>query len=537
MKLGLCQINATVGSFEANKNLILEYYEKCIYNGLDLAVFPELIITGYPPQDLLWEDGFISENLRILNEISLVSTIPIILGFVREEKGKIFNSAALCYNGKLQQVTDKILLPTYDVFDEDRYFTPGENPSVWEIPINNSYIKAGIQICEDLWDFNYEKNVSEIQKKCGAEMIINISSSPFSIGRINDRVKLIKKKVHETGLPFVYCNLVGGQDELIFDGESLCFDNKGNLINQGEAFSEQLLIADFNKKSSFDFFECDSNEKIYKALCLGVKDYFNKTDTKEAVVGLSGGIDSTLTACIAADALGSEHVHGISMPSKYSSKHSLDDAQKLAKNLNIDFRIIPINSLVESYDNQLREHFLGTKKNVAEENIQARIRGNILMAMSNKFGWMVLATGNKTELALGYCTLYGDMSGGLSVLSDISKSHVYSLSKFTNKISPGRIPLNCIEKLPSAELDEGQYDPFDYKLISPLVDSIIENKKSPFSLINEGFDSNLVNDLYQRIRFHEYKRRQSAIGLRVSVKAFGVGRRIPIVNHFKGKFR
>tara|TARA_S200000501_G_scaffold98676_1_gene92082 strand:- start:101057 stop:102670 length:1614 start_codon:yes stop_codon:yes gene_type:complete len=537
MKLGLCQINATVGSFEGNKRLILEYYERCIYQKLDLAIFPELVITGYPPQDLLWEDGFISENLRVLNEISLVSTIPIILGFVRKEKGKIFNSAALCYDGKIQGYADKILLPTYDVFDEDRYFTPGKEPSVWEVPVNDTFIKAGIQICEDLWDFNYEKNVSGIQKEYGAEMIINISASPFSLGRIHDRVKLIKKKVQETGLPFVYCNLVGGQDELIFDGESLCFDNKGNLINQGEAFNEQLLITDINKNSSMNFFVCDDNEKIYGALCLGVKDYFNKTGTKEAVIGLSGGIDSTLTACIATDALGSKNVHGISMPSKYSSNHSINDAKKLAKNLNIDFRVIPINSLVESYEIQLHEHFLGTEKNVAEENIQARIRGNLLMAMSNKFGWMVLTTGNKTELALGYCTLYGDMSGGLSVLSDLSKSQVYSLSKFANKKSPRRIPLNCIEKLPSAELDEGQFDPFDYKLISPLVDSIIEDKKSPFSLINEGFDSNLVNDLYQRIRFHEYKRRQSAIGLRVSIKAFGTGRRVPIVNHFKGKLK
>tara|TARA_B100000686_G_C16806440_1_gene991156 strand:- start:20320 stop:21936 length:1617 start_codon:yes stop_codon:yes gene_type:complete len=535
MKIALCQVNPTVGSFENNKNIILKYYNRCKLLNANIVVFPELISTGYPPQDLLLDDGFIEENLFLVESIAAQSTIPLIMGYVRKENGKIFNSAVLCYNGKLQNTADKILLPTYDVFDEYRYFTAGNNPCTWDIPLETGVLRIGIQICEDLWDSNYSTKVSQIQKEKGAEILINISASPYHEDRLKERTNLIIEKAIKTGLPFLYCNIVGAQDELIFDGQSLAFNSKGNCLAQGRGFGEDMLMIDLNFDKPKPLNILPNEENVYKALCLGVSDYFEKTGHGEAVIGLSGGIDSTLVACIAVDALGADHVHGISMPSKFSSSHSLSDAEELANNLDIDYRILPINDPVAGIEKILEPQFLGMDIDITEENIQARIRGNLLMALSNKFGWMVLSTGNKTELALGYCTLYGDMSGGLAVISDLSKSDVYKLSRWINTETPNRIPVNCIKKLPSAELAPKQVDPFDYSIVSPLVNAIIEDRKSPAELIKNGADPVLVNDLYKRIRIYEYKRRQSAPGLRVSTKAFGFGRRIPIVNHYLGK--
>ena len=330
--------------------------------------------------------------------------------------------------------------------------------------------------------------------------------------------------------------MVGSQDELIFDGESLAFDANGNCLGQGKPFKEDIISIDLNSNKRVEIQSAPREEKMYRALCLGVSDYFFKTGHKEAVLGLSGGIDSALVASIAADALGPENVHGISLPSKYSSDHSLSDAKELAQSLGIDYRIIPIQEAVEGIEMVLNPHFLRQKSNVTEENIQARVRGNLLMALSNKFGWMVLSTGNKTELALGYCTLYGDMSGGLAVISDLSKTDVYAIANWVNTQKPERIPEGSILKPPSAELAPNQVDPFDYDIVSPLVDAIVEERKSPLELVQNGAESELVNSLYQKIRFNEYKRRQSAPGLRVSSKAFGVGRRVPIVNHYKGRF-
>ena len=535
MKIALCQINPTVGALNYNKELILKYYRKCIEENADIVVFPELCLTGYPPQDILWEDGFVDQNVFLLNEIIAESSIPLIVGFVRKENSNLYNSAAVCFDGKLQFTADKILLPTYDVFDEDRYFTPGETPIVIDVPVQGRTVKIGLQICEDLWDNNYDCKVTEIQKKNGAELILNISASPYHEGRLFKRKDLIQEKVNETKLPFLYCNMVGAQDELIFDGESLGFDANGNCIGQGKAFEEDVVLLDMESTQTINLQIRSREEKMYRALCLGVSDYFKKTSHTEAVLGLSGGIDSALVAAIATDGLGAENVHGISLPSKYSSDHSLSDAQALAENLGIDYRIIPIQEAVEGLETVLHPHFLGLEANVTEENLQARARGTLLMALSNKFGWMVLSTGNKTELALGYCTLYGDMSGGLSVISDLSKSDVYALSKWVNSQGSERIPNGSITKAPSAELAPNQVDPFDYDIVSPLVDAIVEERKSPAKLVDEGADPELVNSLYQKIRFNEYKRRQAAPGLRVSTKAFGVGRRIPIVNHFKGK--
>ena len=366
-------------------------------------------------------------------------------------------------------------------------------------------------------------------------MLINISASPYSEGRLIHRSKIILEKVDELKLPFLYCNLVGAQDELIFDGDSIAFSADGECIGQGKAFKEDMLMVDLSspKIESINFRRREEN--MYKALCLGVSDYFMKTSHQEAVIGLSGGIDSAVVACIAAEAIGSENVHGVSLPSKFSSEHSLTDAQELTNNLGIDYRIIPIQDAVEGVERTLYSHFLGMKRDITEENLQARIRGDLLMALSNKLGWLVLSTGNKTELALGYCTLYGDMSGGLAVISDLSKKDVYDLARWINKIHGDIIPQSSISKPPSAELAPDQVDPFDYEIVSHLVDAIIEDRSSPVELIAKGNDQEIVYDLYHRICKNEYKRRQAAPGLRVSAKAFGAGRRIPIVNHFEGK--
>ena len=372
--------------------------------------------------------------------------------------------------------------------------------------------------------------------KSGADCIVNISASPYHELRLQERLVLIQNKVRETGIPFYYCNLVGAQDELIFDGQSLAINGNGDLIGFGTIFSEEIIYVDSETANTVDLPEENREGEMYHALVLGVKDYFKKTGHKEAVIGLSGGIDSSLVACIATDALGKENVHGVSMPSVFSSRHSKDDAQQLADNLGIDYRTIPIPDIVDEYEKTLQPHFEKTERNAAEENIQARVRGNLLMALSNKHHWLVLSTGNKTELALGYCTLYGDMSGGLAVISDLSKTDVYGLSRWVNQHACiERIPENCITKPPSAELAPDQVDPFDYDVVSPLVDSIVEERKSPAQLAAEGYDNELVNSIYQKIRINEYKRRQAAPGIRVTKKAFGTGRRMPIVNHYRGK--
>jgi len=534
MNIALCQVNPIVGAYNYNRDLILKYYQDCIKLNSDIVVFPELIISGYPPQDLLWEEGFVEENLIILQDIIDQSTTPLILGYIRKDGQDLYNSAAICYNGKLQSIYDKVLLPNYDVFDEDRYFTSGNDPEIVTIPVKGRNAKIGVQICEDLWDHDYDCKVSQIQKEKGAELIINISASPYHEGRLVKRKELIYEKVKEIGLPIFYCNMVGAQDELIFDGESLAFSSEGNPIGQGQAFHEDIILVNLDSLNEIILKIKPREEKMYNALCLGVKDYCYKTGHTDVVLGLSGGIDSALVGSIATDALSAENIHGISLPSKYSSDHSLSDAKLLADNLGIDYRIIPIQESVEGLETVLHPHFLGLDVNVTEENLQARARGNLLMALSNKFGWLVLSTGNKTELALGYCTLYGDMSGGLAVISDLSKSDVYALARWVNTKHPERIPLGSMTKFPSAELAPDQIDPFDYDVVSPLVDAIVEERKSPTALVKMGADQALVNSLYQKIKNNEYKRRQAAPGLRVSSKAFGIGRRVPIVNHYGG---
>ena len=533
MKIALCQINPTVGAIKQNKELILKKYQEAINLGAELIVFPELALIGYPPQDLLLRNKFINNAEIALDEIAKQSTIPIIIGSTLAENDQLYNCSYVCANGQVVDHYKKILLPTYDVFDEDRYFKSGDQPVTVEIAIGTKIKKIGLQICEDLWDHTYSRNLAGQLKNAGAELIINISASPYRVDRLVDRCNLIKTKVEKAGIPFLYCNLVGAQDELIFDGQSVVYDGKGNLLAQGNSFVEETIIVDLDNQEPIELNVLQREEKIYNALVLGVKDYFTKTGHTEAVLGLSGGIDSSLTACIAVDALGSDNVHGVSMPSKYSSEHSKDDAKELAQNLGMDYQVVSIESIVDSFEHSLKASYNGTEPGVAEENIQARARGSIIMALSNKFNWLVLSTGNKTELAMGYCTLYGDMNGGLSVISDLSKTDVYALSRWVNENSDKeRIPLNSIDKPPSAELKPNQIDPFDYDVVSPLVTALVDNQKSPSQLIKEGADPELVEDISKRIRINEYKRRQAAPGLRVTSKAFGMGRRVPIVNKY-----
>ena len=533
MKISLCQINPTVGAIDRNVDLIMKWYQKAVAAGAELTVFPELVLVGYPPQDLLLRRRFLDKAEMALKSIAEKTTIPMIIGNPLRENGKLYNCAFVCGHGEITGHYKKRLLPTYDVFDEDRYFTSGESTEVIEVEFDNKLVKIGMQICEDLWDEDYACNLAKSLKEKGAEYIVNISASPYRAGRLADRSKLIASKVTETALPFFYCNIVGAQDELIFDGQSLAYDGKGNLIGQGPAFKEDIVLVDSENSETIELRTAGREQKIYQALVLGVRDYFRKTGYNKAVLGLSGGIDSSLTGCIAVDALGPNNVHGVSMPSRYSSDHSRDDAKTLAKNLGIDYRTISIESIIGRFDESLEESFNGSETGVAEENIQARVRGSLLMALSNKFNWLVLSTGNKTELAMGYCTLYGDMNGGLSVISDLSKTDVYALSHWVNEEAGSeRIPVSSIEKPPSAELRPDQVDPFDYVVVSPLVSALIEDEKSPTELIAEGADPELIKDISRRIRINEYKRRQAAPGLRVTSKAFGIGRRVPIVNLF-----
>ena len=534
MNIALCQINTILGNFTYNRSKILKYCNDAKIKNADIVVFPELSISGYPPQDLIFQNEFIKQNLEELDIISKKSTIPLIIGYIRKDGNKTYNSAAVCYSGKIQSFYDKILLPTYDVFDERRYFTSGDRTSLTVISYNGKKLKIGLQICEDMWDSQYTCKVSKEQMEKGAELIINISASPYQKDRLIQRKSIIREKVMQTKLPIFYCNTVGAQDELIFDGQSLAFSNDGKVIGYANAFKEELIIVNSNSKTEINIKKESMEEKTYNALCLGVKDYFIKTGHKEALIGLSGGIDSSLVASIATDALGSKNVHGISLPSKYSSKHSLDDAKLLADNLGIDYKVIPINSIVGEMESILDPYFHKLASDVTEENIQARVRGNILMALSNKFNWLVLSTGNKTELALGYCTLYGDMSGGLSVISDLNKMDVYGLCNWLNTKYDNRIPKNIIIKPPSAELSFNQVDPFDYSIVSPLVELIVEKGISKNKLVKSGVDKDLVDSVHNRIRLNEFKRRQSAPCLRISSKSFGVGRRFPIVNHFQG---
>jgi NAD+ synthase (glutamine-hydrolysing) len=465
-----------------------------------------------------------------------VGSITAVIGFVDYDEVNLFNAAAIVSHGKVQSVIHKTLLPTYDVFDEHRYFTPALVNNPLRIEVGGREIVLGTSVCEDIWDeeVGYGVKVVDALAEHGARLVININASPFHKGIRDTRLRILRRKAQRLHVPIFYVNLVGGQDELVFDGESLAVDETGRLIGVGKQFEEDLVIVDADPDRQAPEVPTPSAEperEMFKALVLGVRDYFRKTAFEHAYIGLSGGIDSSLVAAIATDALGVENVTGVSMPSRYSSEHSKIDAKALAENLGIHFLTIPIEQIFTAYLAQLKEPFEGRPPDVAEENLQSRIRGTILMALSNKFGGLVLATGNKTELTLGYATLYGDMSGGLEVIGDVSKMEVYALARYYNqREGHAVIPEGCFTKIPSAELKPDQFDPFDYVIVSPLADDIIENRMSRRELIEKGYDPKVVDDSLHRARLAEYKRRQAAPAIKITKKAFGLGWKMPIVN-------
>ena len=537
MKIRLAQINPIVGNLEYNSNLIKDIIESS--ESFDIVVFPELSLTGYPPQDLLFDKKFIKETKETLIDIKKhVKHQVVVLGLPMYEGDSLMNSAAVLKGGEVVGYHRKILLPTYDVFDETRYFDSSDKISPIIVSVDNKKVSLGIQICEDLWDDSYSTKITKTLIDKGAEMIINISASPYRKKIIDKRIELCADRCKDLKYYFIYCNLIGGQDELVFDGRSFIMDNNRDIKAFGNSFKEDIIDFDSNMSKSLDgfSFEVDESEELFNALSLGLSDYFKKSGFKKAVIGLSGGIDSSITAAIAVDALGKDNVVGVSMPSSFSSDHSKSDARILAENLGIRFEMIPINELYDKALSSMTSFFKDTPRGLAEENLQARIRGNILMSISNKIGALVLNTGNKTELALGYCTMYGDMCGAIGVISDINKLEVYEISKWINKNNHKIvIPENSINKAPSAELSEDQYDPFDYNIVSPIVDHIINDSYDANDLMKMGYESDLINDIFSKIHTSEYKRRQAPPGIKVSEKAFGMGRRYPMNNQYRDK--
>jgi len=537
-RIHLAQINPTVGAISSNVNKITDCYTRAVADGSQCVIFPELAVVGYPPQDLLYVQTFIQDNLKALRLVAdKTGSVPAVVGFVDQQEGNLYSAAAVLAEGDVLKVVHKRLLPTYDVFDEDRYFEEGEATPPVGVTLGQTPLKLGIHICEDLWDTRSRVKVVDELAGAGADVFINLSASPFYVNKFHERMDLARKKVEKFRKPFVYCNQIGGQDELIYDGNSFVLDSGGHLIAHATAFGEELLAVDLDLSdgagTAIPVPNMDPPEEVFQALVLGVKDYCRKSGFQSVVVGLSGGIDSATVALIAANALGAENVYGISMPSHFSSDHSKSDARQLAENLGIHYHSIPIHGTYQAYLDMLDELLTGTEPDTTEENLQARIRGNILMAYSNKFNHLVLSTGNKTELALGYSTLYGDMTGGLAVISDVSKSEVYAICRWYNELKgQAVIPENILTKAPSAELKADQVDPFDYDVVSPLVDEIIEKDRTIRELVDRGYDPDLVRDIKQRIRRAEYKRRQAPPGLKVTRKSFGSGRRIPIINHY-----
>jgi NAD+ synthase (glutamine-hydrolysing) len=551
----MAQINPTVGDLEGNIETLKRYIDEAKKRDVDLIVFPELSVTGYPPQDLLLDPSFVKKNKELLTDlISQNSDMAGVIGFVDYARGSLYNSAAVFEGNRILDVVYKTLLPTYDVFDEDRYFETKGSGQIKpvRVAIAERQIRLGVEICEDLWDEAYPTKVTDLLAKTGSDIIANISASPFYVGKIFERERLLRRKATANKIPILYVNMVGGQDELVFDGQSLALDCSGNLIALGKSFEEDLIITEINLDTGLgEKVEPPAHseeEEMFGALVLGIRDYFKKTGFKKALVGMSGGIDSSLTVCLACEALGKENVIGVSMPSKFSSEHSKLDARQLAENLGICFVQFPIQPIVEAYQKAMRQPLYEIRRHfeleetaddpVADENLQPRARGNCLMDISNRLkelGILVLNTGNKTELALGYCTIYGDMAGGIGALGDVSKLDVFRLAKFVNKkMRREIIPASVLSKKPSPELKEGQFDPFDFDIVSPLVDEVVENRKSKGELVAMGYPATVVEDVCRRIRIAEFKRWQAAPCIKVTRKAFGIGWKMPIVNGYKG---
>ncbi|MFA6169766.1 MAG: NAD+ synthase [Candidatus Margulisiibacteriota bacterium] len=528
MKLALAQINPIVGDLTGNVSKIAAQIAAAKAVSADLVVFPELVLTGYPPEDLLLKPQFITANLAALKEVAAASKgVAVFLGFVDRKGAALYNAAAFIVDGRIKTIYHKNNLPNYGVFDEKRYFQAGTKSEV----IAYKGIKIGLGICEDLW---VEKGPYLAEARGGAKLILNINASPYHLGKVKEREKLVKARAKKTGAHVVYVNSVGGQDELVFDGGSMVASPRGKLIAAAGQYREELLLVDL-KESGPAAGWLDDDEEIYGALVLGVKDYVEKNRFSDVVIGLSGGIDSALTLAIAADALGPDRVHAVFMPSDYTAHRSFVDAKAVAERLGVRMESLPIKELFKRYLDQLRPQFKDRAENIAEENLQARIRGNYLMALSNKFGWLVLTTGNKSEMSTGYCTLYGDMAGGFAVIKDVPKTLVYRLVDWRNA-EREVIPESVINRPPTAELKPNQRDQDTlppYETLDPIIKAYVEENKSVEQIVGLGFDRETVVKVAGLIDRAEYKRRQAPPGPRITARAFGKDWRVPITNKYK----
>ena len=580
-RVALAQINTTVGDLEGNAAKAVESIERAKEAGADLVAFPELTTTGYPPEDLLFKQQFIRGNLDALDRIVAAARgITAVIGFV-EAGEDTYNAAAVARDGAVAGIYRKMFLPNYSVFDEERYFRAGNAAPVYTIA-GRADTRVGVNICEDIW---YPVGPTVLQADAGAQVIVNINASPFNAGKADYREKLLATRATDQGVFICYVNLVGGQDELVFDGGSMVFDPSGRLLARAARFDEDLLVADLDidhvlrnrlhnplprkqrptqllpgvetprvEVASEGEQAADSApqreeiepaiaaplselEEVYRALVVGTRDYVTKSGFERVLVGLSGGVDSSLVAAVAADALGGERVVGVAMPSRYNASESEEDARALAQNLGIGYHVISIEPVFKAMLSTLGGMFEGTQPNVAEENVQARIRGNILMAISNKFGWLVLTTGNKSEMAMGYATLYGDMAGGFAVIKDVPKVLVYDLCEHRNTAAGNDlIPARILEKPPSAELRPDQKDEDSlppYELLDPILEAYVEKDRTFSDLIGMGLDAEVVKQVVRGVDRNEYKRRQAPPGVRITTRAFGRDRRLPIVNKFK----
>ncbi|MFA5336117.1 MAG: NAD+ synthase [Candidatus Omnitrophota bacterium] len=566
IRFAMAQVNPTVGDLQGNKEKIIKFISDARSLGCDIVILPELALTGYPPEDLLLKPQFADDAAKALHEIvHKTDNIIAIVGCLDKGKDGLYNSAALIRNKELIHIYHKIMLPNYGIFDEKRYFVPGDESFIFKF----EGLKIGLNICEDIWEGNGPASFEAMDM--GAQVMINISASPYYSGKLQARESMLIKRAQETASIILYDNLIGGQDELVFDGGSMIIGWKGGILARGKQFEEDVVLFDLNveeylkyrkapkKKAGGDYRSkevslkrCEvkirppfpprrteklgSIEEIYKALVVGTKDYVSKNGFKKAVLGVSGGIDSALVACIAADALGNDNVTAVTMPSMYTKEETRLDAVAVAKHLGIKVLTVPINVLYQSYMRILKKEFKDAKPNIAEENLQARIRGNMLMALSNKFDWMVLATGNKSEMSAGYCTLYGDMAGGFAVLKDVPKTVVYQLAEYRNAIARKEIiPLTTIKRAPTAELKPNQKDQDllpPYHVLDAILKLYVEEDKSAAEIIAQRFDPKVVKKVINLVDRNEYKRRQSPPGVKITPKAFGKDRRIPITNRY-----
>ena len=546
MKVFVGQINPTIGDLEGNAGLIRAALERARAAGAALAAFPEMALPGYPPRDLLLRREFVGRTAAALESLRPATRgLTAVIGLMEPNPGEgrpLFNSAAVLSDGRRLASARKCLIPAYDVFDEDRYFESSREPLVVDVPSPGGARRIGLSICEDIWNdrsywkhrrYNFDPIL--VQADRGAQALVNISASPFHQGKDRLRESMLGEVARRHKLPLIYANLVGANDDLVFDGRSLAFDEAGRLVGRGKAYEVDDLIVELDPPSGTIQASCaDDVESVYRALVLGTRDYMSKCGFTTAVLGLSGGIDSSLVACLAAEAIGPDKVRGVALPSRYSSDHSLEDARLLAQALGLRFDVISIDRVFQSYLDTLSPAFAGRASDVTEENLQSRIRGATLMALSNKFGSLLLTTGNKSELGVGYCTLYGDMCGGLSVIADVPKMLVYALSRHANRRRPV-IPERVFTKAPSAELKPDQTDqdtlpPYD--VLDAILERAIEGEASAAEIVAAGFPQPVVEQVLRWMDRSEFKRRQAAPGLKVTSRAFGIGRRMPIAQRY-----